>query len=81
MKDDSYSLLWRILTAIWNSTDKAELLTNTEQLYSAIFEGTLEVRIAAVVVHCPFVEVKITIYNLEQMLLSFFISPIITKKS
>ena len=38
--------------------DKSELKTNTEQLNSAVFEGTLEVKIAGVVVNCPFVEVN-----------------------
>ena len=56
--DESYSPLWRIQTATWNDTSDAKLLTNIEQINSAASKGTLEVKIAGVVVNCPFVEVS-----------------------
>lgn len=56
--DESYSPLWRIQTATWNDMSDAKLLTSIEQINSAASKGTLEVKIAGVVVNCPFVEVS-----------------------
>jgi hypothetical protein len=57
--DESYSPLWRIQTATWSDdTSDPELLTSIEQLNSAVSKGMLQVKIAGVVVNCPFVEVN-----------------------
>jgi hypothetical protein len=59
--DISYSPMWRIQGVTWKDLSQADLLTDMEQLGSAVSNGTVEVGSAGVVVNCPFVEVSNTL--------------------
>ena len=59
--DISYSPMWRIQGVTWKDLSQADLLTDMEQLGSAVSNGTVEVGSAGVVVNCPFVEVSHTL--------------------
>ena len=56
--DISYSPMWRIQGVTWKDLSQADLLTDMEQIGSAVSNGTVEVGSAGVVVNCPFVEVS-----------------------
>jgi hypothetical protein len=56
--DAGYSPLWRITAATWSDAGKAEFLTSTQQISSAVSTGSLTTETAGVIVNCPFVEVN-----------------------
>jgi hypothetical protein len=56
--DAGYSPLWRITATTWSDAGKAEFLTSTQQISSAVSAGMLTTETAGVIVNCPFVEVS-----------------------
>jgi plastocyanin len=55
--DAGYSPLWRIQAVSWKDPSQAEFLTKAEQIISSGSEGSLGIKIAGVIVNCPFVDV------------------------
>ena len=54
--DAGYSPMWRIIATTWADAGHAEFLTSAKELSSHVTSGDLSVKVAGVVVNCPFVE-------------------------
>ncbi|HET8792933.1 MAG TPA: hypothetical protein VFM31_03995 [Nitrososphaeraceae archaeon] len=55
--DEAYSPLWRIQTVTWKDPMKSEFLTSLNEITEHAKQGHLTIKVAGVVVNCPFVEV------------------------
>lgn len=54
--DAGYSPMWRIIATTWADAGHAEFLTSAKDISSHVTSGDLSIKVAGVVVNCPFVE-------------------------